>query len=170
MITDTSFLPKIATNPQYSPDSRLWIYIADRALTPGELEVAQSELRAFLNSWTAHDAQLKAEGEIFENQIILLMVDETQASASGCGIDKSVHFLENLSIKLGIDLFNRNIFAWICDNQITFESKYTFAQKRASGQISNESLVLNTLVEKKSDFDHKWLMPFGKSWMRRVLD
>jgi len=51
-------------------------------------------------SWTAHNNQLKAKGEIRYNRFLILIVDESQAGASGCSIDKSVPFYETAGTTL----------------------------------------------------------------------
>ena len=76
--------PSIAQNHTFSPDSRVWIYVAERPLTADEAQVVSEALAEFTQRWTAHNQSLQATGELFQQQIILLMVDETHAGASGC--------------------------------------------------------------------------------------
>jgi hypothetical protein len=49
----------------------------------------------FCIQWTAHGANLKAYGEVRHHRFIVMIVDETAAGASGCSIDKSIHFIRN---------------------------------------------------------------------------
>src|SRR6187401_1503982 len=92
-------------------DSRIWIYQANRELTEGEINQVNETTCEFVESWTAHDKDLMASFEIRYNRFLILMVDEKSAGASGCSIDKSVHFVKSLEKKFNIDFFDRMKFA-----------------------------------------------------------
>ncbi len=162
--------PTLAATPGFSPRSRVWIYTSDRRLTESETSYAQQKISAFCKQWTAHNQALLAAAEVFENQFIVLLVDETQAGASGCSIDKSVHFLEDLGQSIGADFFERMRFGWIdADGDIQMSSRDEFSDLVKTGVITAETPVVNTLVQTKQDLAEKWLLPFGKSWHRRLV-
>ena len=164
------FLPQIAHLSSFSPDSRVWVYVSDRRLTDEEAATAQEALLVFTRDWTAHNQALKAIAEIYDNQCLILMVDEMQAGASGCSIDKSVHFLEQLGAHIGADLFERMRFAW-ADNsgQLHFANRIELSAARNNGEVTDETPMLNTLVQTRRELLEKWWVPFGESWHRRVV-
>src|ERR1700759_2190076 len=92
---------------KFSENSRVWIYQSDKELTDSEVALLQSQLDNFTTGWTAHNNQLKAKAEIRYNRFIILVVDESQAGASGCSIDKSVRFMKDIEQEFGINLFDR---------------------------------------------------------------
>jgi beta-glucosidase/6-phospho-beta-glucosidase/beta-galactosidase len=169
MTATESFLPHLAGRTDFHPDSRVWVYVASRKLKNDEQAALQDALQVFVQKWTAHNQALKAVAEVFENQIIVLMVDETQAGASGCSIDKSVHFLEQAGRELNVDLFDRMRFGAVIDGTLQLLSKSDFAAAVADGRITSETPVVNTLVQSRRDMLEKWLLPFGQSWHRRVV-
>ncbi len=97
------------------------------------------------------------------------MVDETQAGASGCSIDKSVHFLENLGAQLNVNFFERMRFSWLADNSLHVADRDAFGAQVQNHRITNDTLVVNTLVQTKKELAEKWLLPFGQSWHRRLV-
>lgn len=161
--------PSISTAENFSPESRVWVYVANRPLDDAEIEMAKSALHDFIRQWTAHNQALKAVAEVFSGQFILLMVDESQAGASGCSIDKSVHFLETLGQRLHVDFFERMLFAWADGNTLQFGDRETLRQRASASQIDDKTLMVNTLVQNKKDLQEKWLLPFGQSWHRRLI-
>jgi hypothetical protein len=162
--------PIIANDIKFSPDSRIWVYTSNRALTEEEALFAQKNLDAFCQQWTAHNQALLAKAEVLENQFIILMVDETQAGASGCSIDKSVHFLERLGQEIGTDLFERMRFAWVDEQGVMrFANRPDFVTLVREGRIHGDTLVADTLVQTKAQLSEKWLVPFGKSWHKRLV-
>lgn len=163
-------LPEIASNNHYSPDSRLWVYVAERRLSDDETAWATQQLAAFARQWTAHSQALLATAEIIDNQVVVLMVDETRAGASGCSIDKSVHFLEQIGQQLGVDFFDRMTFGWVDESgQTRFAKRNEFSDLVKNATITPNTLVLNTLIQYKKDFEQKWLLPFGESWHKRLV-
>ncbi len=161
--------PVIANDSTFSLDSRVWVYTSNRPLSASESKFAQSNLDAFCQQWTAHNQALLARAEVFENQFIILMVDETQAGASGCSIDKSVHFLEQLGAEINADFFERMRFAWIDEQgKMQFASRPEFVAFAREGKIGSETLVADTLVQTKRQLTEKWLVPFGESWHKRL--
>lgn len=170
MTHNTMTNPRLASAPHFSPDSRVWVYVADRDLSEQESAYAEQQISAFCQQWTAHNQQLRAAGEVFGQQFVLLMVDETQAGASGCSIDKSVHFLEQLGQSIRADLFERMRFGWLDDaGQLHMSRREEFASLVQSRRITDETPVVNTLACTKRDLEEKWLLPYGKSWHRRVV-
>ena len=162
--------PALTHDTSLSPETRLWIYTASRPLTVAEAEVAQLQLENFVRSWTAHNQALRAQAELFDNQFLILAVDESRAGASGCSIDKSVHFLEQLGEQLGLDWFGRMRFGWLnTEGQLQVADRSEFAALLQAGAITNDTLVVNTLVQKRGDLAAQWLVEFVRSWHRRLF-
>ncbi len=164
-----SLTPQISNAAGFSPESRVWVYTANRPLNEAEAQAAQQALDGFVRQWTAHNAALKAVAEVFQNQFVILMVDESQAGASGCSIDKSVHFLEALGAQLGVDLFERMRFAWVQDGRLQFADRPEFSAQVQNSGIGDDTLVVNTLVATKRDLEENWLAPFAGSWHKRLV-
>lgn len=93
--------------PELIPDSKVWVYAANRELTENEQEVITKELNSFVADWAAHGEGLFGQSTILECRFVVLAVDETKAKASGCSIDTSVRFMKELGEKFNIDFFDR---------------------------------------------------------------
>jgi hypothetical protein len=155
----------------FSPASRVWVYVSNRALSESEAAQVQMALEVFCRQWTAHNQALQAAGRVVERQAIVLLVDETRAGASGCSIDKSVHFLEDLGGRLGVDFFDRMRFGF--QDAATGVGRWVGREELSAlvqnGEIGQDTLMYNTLVTNKEALDTRWLVPFGESWHRRLV-
>lgn len=151
------------------PTSRVWIYQAAAPLEASAAAEIQQHLDNFAQQWVSHNQALRAEAKLLHQQFVVLMVDESQAGASGCSIDKSVHFLQALEGKFGINLFDRMTFTYKDGDNIKTAQREQFAQLYADGVIHDETLVFDNLVNNKGDFDQNWLKPLGKSWHKRMV-
>ncbi len=100
----------------FPPDTRVWIYQADRQLSATEKTWLQEQIDAFTAQWASHGNQLTAGGYVYNDFTVVLGVDTSQANSSGCSIDKSVHFIKEAGKALEVDFFNR-LKVWVKNNE-----------------------------------------------------
>ncbi|MEO6167068.1 MAG: hypothetical protein ABIO46_12515 [Chitinophagales bacterium] len=149
----------------FHQQSRVWIYLSDRAFTDVEVSDLSMALKFFCEEWSAHGTNLKAAGEIRYSRFIILMVDETAAGASGCSIDKSVHFIQEIEKEYGVQLFNRLLVAWKKEREVLVAPLQELQQLFDDGIIDGDTLIFNNTINSKKELDGKWLMPLRESWM-----
>jgi hypothetical protein len=148
----------------FSEHSRVWIYQADKELTDEQAAELLVLMNKFSAEWTAHNHQLKAKAEIRYNRFIILVVDESQAGASGCSIDKSVNFLKRIEQEFGINLFDRFNFAYREGEKVLSVPRHQFEALLKEGKINSNTIVFNNLVPTLADLETKWEVPFKNSW------
>jgi hypothetical protein len=149
---------------QFSEHSRVWIYQSDKELTDKQASELLEILNEFTAEWTAHNHQLKAKAEIRYNRFIILVVDESQAGASGCSIDKSVNFLKRIEQEFCINLFDRFNFAYRDGERVLSAPRHQFEELLKEGKIGNNTIVFNNLIHNLGDLATKWEVPFKDSW------
>ncbi|MBL4861543.1 MAG: hypothetical protein JKY09_00800 [Crocinitomicaceae bacterium] len=93
--------------PQFKPSSKVWVYTANRSLRPNEVEAIEVALKEFIPKWAAHGDTLYGDAIVHANRFVILSIDESLVSASGCSIDTSVRFIKQLGTDLNIDFFDR---------------------------------------------------------------
>ena len=152
-----------------APTSRVWIYQSNRAFNDNEAAEIKQHISHFAQQWISHNQQLKAYGDLLHHQFLVLMVDESIAGASGCSIDKSVHFMKAIEEKYGVNLFDRLQFAYMADDRVLTASKTAFKTRYQNGEINDNTLVFDNLVDNKADFDRNWLKPLKESWHFRMV-
>ena len=158
------------TKYELLPDTtRVWIYQSSRPFTVEELPALRQHLAQFTTQWVSHSQQLRAFGEVYHQRFIVLMVDESQAGASGCSIDKSVHFIKAVEQHYSTNLFDRMNFAYQDKGEVHTASREEFARLYQEGKISDETLVYDNLVKNKGEFEQQWLRPLAESWHARMV-
>lgn len=151
----------------FSDDSRVWIYQSDREISEMEADEINGHIRQFCTSWTSHNQKLRATGGVLHNRFVLLVVDESQAGASGCSIDKSVAFVKSLEQHYQLRLLDRLNFAYLKQNIVKVVHRNEFSQKFQAGEIQEDTRVFNNLVKTKQEFLNNWILPLKESWMMR---
>lgn len=149
---------------EFSSHSRVWIYQADRKLSDTEVQQIQIAMDNFTRSWTAHNNQLLAKAEIRYNRFLILFVDESQAGASGCSIDKSVNFMKQVEEHFGINLFDRFNLAYRDGEEVISLPRHQFEDLIKQGKITKETIVYNNLAQTLTELQTKWEVPFKDSW------
>lgn len=152
------------------PDTtRVWIYQAQTPFTENKIAEIRQHISNFTTSWVSHNNQLRAFGDIYHNQFIVLMVDESLAGASGCSIDKSVHFIKQIEQHYNVDLFDRMTFTYKDGEEVKSAPRIEFSQLYKTGKINDSTLVFDNLIKTKGDFETNWVKPLGESWHKRMV-
>jgi len=155
----------ISAFKQMPPLAKLWVYAANRKLTDQEQVQIMLDGESFISEWTAHQQQLKASFGIVYDTFIVICVDENYNQVSGCGIDKSVHFLQQLEIKYQLDLFNRmQIELWL-DENVLMINKQKLAAMIQAGTANDKTQMFNKRITTKQEFDVQFLITVDQSWL-----
>jgi hypothetical protein len=152
------------------PHSRVWIYQSDREIKDIEVNEIRRKAAMFLMEWTSHGNVMKATIDVLYNRFLVVAVDESAASASGCGIDKSVKFMQQMEQDYKINLFDRMLVLYRdAETKIQQTKLYTFEQMMEKGELNAETVVFNNLISTKEDMQSKWEVPVKKSWHARMI-
>lgn len=149
--------------------SRVWVYQANRELTSEETGIITETLKASLDTWEAHGKPLTASGKIFEHRFIVIAVDERDELPSGCSIDKSVHWLQEIGQRMNIDFFDRSL-AYVDEN----DHVKTIPVPKIKQAVINETILPTTTifdnqVATKAQWMNRWKIPASNSWLSRYF-
>lgn len=150
-------------------EARVWVYQANRNLTPEETGILTETLKSALDGWEAHGKPLTASGKVFEHRFVVIGVDERDELPSGCSIDKSVHWLQQIGSQLQVDFFDRSL-AYLDDrNEVQ-----TIPVPRIKAAVQEEILLPTTLVfdnqvATKAQWMNRWKTPASKTWLARYF-
>lgn len=150
--------------------SKVWIYQADRNFTDLEIAEIKKKSAMFLLDWSSHGNMMLATIDVLYNRFLVVLVDENAASASGCGIDKSVRFIQQIEKDYLVNLFDRLLVTFRDDNNIIRGTKLQEFEKLVEkGALNENTIVFNNLVGTKEEMTTKWEVPMKKSWHARML-
>ncbi len=152
------------------PDNtRVWVYQCNRSLNKNEVDSIKEQGADFLKKWSAHGAKLDAAFEVLHNQFIALFVDEEQAKATGCSIDRSVRLIKSFEREFSVKLFDRDCVAYRSGKDISVLSSREFINKVRNGELNPDTIVFNNLVSTKKEFETKWEVPLKESWHSKLI-
>ena len=149
--------------------ARIWIYPSNRSFTAQEEQQIAQKLEAFLESWTAHGANLEAAYEIRYHRFIVIGLNQDVNAASGCSIDASVHFIQELEKEYNIDLLDKMNVSFRHQDTIVHQPLKDFRKSAKQKTVTRDTVVFNHLVTNKAEYQTSWEIPAAESWHSRFF-
>ncbi len=164
MVDLPTILPK-----NFDPQSRVWVYQANRTFTMGEIFELEPLLEDFVASWNSHGAKVKGYATVLYGQFIIIMADETAITVGGCSTDSSVHVIKAIEQLTGVQMFNRTLLAFYIKDKVQTIPQAQLNYALENGLITMETLYFNNLVSTKAALETDWLQPISKSWLAKKI-
>lgn len=150
-------------------DSRIWIYQSNRKFTDEEVAQIEGELKGFLENWAAHGAGLEASYQLKYNRFIIIAINQETQSATGCSIDASVHFIQQLEKKYGVELLDKMNVTYRNGEHIAYKPLIDFKKMAKDKAVTANTIVFNNLVNTVGEWQDYWEVPAGESWHSRFF-
>jgi hypothetical protein len=156
----------IDTMPSHA---RLWVYKTARDLSSAEQKLIRERGNAFTSTWAAHGAPLDACVDVLHARFVVVAVDEEQANASGCSIDKSVGFVKQLEHDLNLMLTDRMVVVFEAEGKVQSCRLQELPDLIKTGAITADTIVFDDLVGTVVELNARFRVPLRSSWMERFL-
>ena len=161
MLVDFNTLPEHA---------RVWIYQANRSFSDDEISQIETKLKTFVEAWTAHGKDLQAGFKVVYKRFIVLALDQGVNAATGCSIDASVRFIQQLEKEYAVDLMDKMNVSYKQGEYIAHKSLIDFKKMAKQKAVSKNTIVFNNLVHNIAEFKENWEVPASESWHSRFLN
>jgi len=150
-------------------ESRIWIYQSNRKFSDDEMQEIENDLKAFVEDWAAHDTSLEASYLLKYNRFIILAVNQEVQQATGCSIDASVAFIQNLEQKYQVDLLDKMNVTFKNGEHIAHKPLIDFKRMAKEKAVTANTIVFNNLVNTIEEFNENWEVPASESWHSRFF-
>ncbi len=151
----------------FNDTSKVWIYQCNRLFTLSEALQIEELLEDFTKSWQSHGAKVKGYANLFFGQFIILMADETATGVGGCSIDSSVRLIKNIEQDYNVNLFERQMLAFIIKERIQLLPMEQLNYAIENGFINTDTLYFNNTVQTKKELLSNWIIPVKQSWLAK---
>ena len=153
----------------FHAESRVWIYQCERAFNEIETTQINELLHEFTKNWTSHGAKVKGFGQVFFNQFIVLMADETASEVSGCSTDSSVRVIKNIEETYQVSLFNRQLLGFLMNDKVELIPLQDIQKSVESEFINAKTLYFNNTILHKKELEENWIIPLKTSWLKNKI-
>lgn len=150
-------------------NARVWVYQANRKLTDSEAGIVTETLKAALDTWEAHGKALTASGKVFEHRFVVIAVDERDELPSGCSIDKSTHWLQEIGHQLNVDFFDRSLAYLNDQDEVETIPVPKIKEAVTDATITPYTTIFDNQVNTKAQWMKRWKISASESWLNRYF-
>lgn len=150
-------------------DSRIWIYQSNRKFSDDEFAEIDNDIKAFVENWAAHGTGLEASYQLKYNRFIILAVNQETQAVTGCSIDSSVQFIQDLEKKYSVDLLDKMNVTYRLGEHIAHKPLIEFKKMAKEKAVSGNTIVFNNLVNNLAEYNESWEVPAKDSWHSRFF-
>ena len=150
-------------------EAKIWIYQSNRKFSDEETQDIERDLGLFLENWSAHGHALEASFLTKYNRFIIIAVNQEVQAATGCSIDASVQFIQQLEQKYSVDLLDKMNVTFKNGEHIAHKSLIDFKRMAKEKAVTANTIVFNNLVNSIEEFNENWEVPAGESWHSRFF-
>jgi hypothetical protein len=151
----------------FNNQSKVWIYQSSRQFAENEVDAINEMLHEFTANWKSHGAPVKAFAQLFFNQFIVLMADETATQVGGCSTDSSVRVIKSIEQQLNVQLLDRQSLAFIIENDIELVTLAHLIDAVQKDKINGDTLYFNNTILTKDQLLNEWIIPARLSWLAK---
>ena len=102
-------------------------------------------------------------------ELIKKQLKQVAAQASGCSIDSSVRFIQDLEKEFDIVLLDKMNVTFKQGEYFVHKQLSDFRKMAKTRAVTKESIVFNNLVENKQEYLKHWEVPAAQSWHSRFM-
>jgi hypothetical protein len=150
-------------------DARIWIYPSNRKFSEQEEQEIQDKCQHFIENWSAHGTGLQASFTLAYNRFVIFAVDQDIQASTGCSIDASVHFIQQLEKDYQIDLLDKMNVTFKNGPHLAHKSLIDFKKMAKEKAVSGSTIVFNNLVNTVGEWREFWEVPAEESWHSRFF-
>lgn len=156
---------------QELPDSaRLWIFPADRPLSPEEADRVTRRVENGLRDWAAHGSPVFWAQRLERDQFLMIGVDETRTGLTGCSIDQAVREIKSLETEMKLSFLDNARVFYREGDTVRKATRGEFRRLAEEGEVTSETPVFNNIITTVGELRGKlWEVPLQASWHARAF-
>ena len=154
---------------QLSDQARIWIYQANRPLRKEEATAMLQKTKIFLAQWSAHGNPLQGSAAIRYDHFLILAVEESTQSATGCAVDASMQLIRGLEQAFQVDFLARTNIAFRHGHDIWIVPIAQLKAKVQQGAILPNMLTFDNTITQKGALVDQWLVRAQDAWLGRYF-
>ena len=148
-----------------------WLYATDRPLTDEERHMLVELFESFQKDWSSHGRTVQGACQVLGNRLVVIAAHVTQGDISGCGIDKSLHLLQQVAESRQFNWASAlNIVLKDDDGQYQVVSRTEFKEGAMAGRFDADTPVVDLSIRSLGQLREQGLeRAAGLSWHQRLL-
>lgn len=151
-------------------EARIVIFQSDQLLSGNAQKQIEESLESFLSTWDSHGKPLNVSYKIFFDRFIIIGIDESNTTASGCAIDRLTGLIRSLENEFELSLLEKNRIALEANGEIQVKDFQILKKEIRNGMIPPETLVFNNSLTSLKEFKNHWRNPVENTWLSKYFN
>ena len=152
-----------------SEKARTWIFASEKELNAGHKEFIRNKLQQFTSNWQSHNKDVLSSFQIIDNYFIIIAADEDFSDISGCGIDKSMHIIQEIEQSIQVSLTNKALLHFQKDNLIKVVKLSQMKTFVSENEILPTDIYYNILVSNTKEVREHFRIPAISTWLKKYF-
>jgi hypothetical protein len=153
------------------PDSRIWVFAANRAFTEQERQELDALLLKVREKWDIKQPGMRGCHEFVEDRFLIVGADESQGIIDGCSVDAMMNWIMRLEAQTGLRLVDRmTIHYRDAEGAAQSVSRAQFAELAKGGAVTAETHVFDTTIHSVEDLrEGRFEVPMSETWLAQAF-
>ena len=154
---------------QLPDDARIWMFSIVGDISEDTLIQMKKELKVFISEWTSHSATLEASAEWWQDNYLIISLDESKYGASGCSIDKLLRFIQKLEADYKISLLVKSKIGILQGETMKYEDLPAIKHMISNGMLNKNAMYGDTTIASKRELRYHFLKPLHEGWLAKKI-
>jgi len=160
MITDFNSIPETA---------KIWVFPASRKFYVQELPEINTKIQQFLTDWENENQPISAAYVIRYDHFIIVTANDTEQSLSLEAQDQLAGFIQSLESSYELILMDRINVCYKQGEFVQYKTLPEFKKMIKDKGVSQNTMVFNSMINLKEEFEFGWEINIMDSWLGRFL-
>lgn len=152
------------------PDfAKVWVYQANRELSQPEISRIEEISDFFLSQWESHKIPVNGSFDIYENRFIVISAFSDEDTMCGRAQDAQMRLVKELEDEIGCVLTDRMLVCYEEKEEVKTFHFSELSELLKNNQISSDTLIYNSLVSTKKEFETQWKAAIKNTWLKQFV-
>lgn len=153
----------------FNDDSHVWVYQCSRSFKSQEVVKIKRMLQSFIKNWKKNGIPVKSYADLFFDQFIIFITDETATDIKGKSAASSVKLIKDLEKDFQVELLDRLMHAFILQERIQILPLSELNTAIEKHLIKPETFYFNNTILTKKQLLNNWIIPVKESWLSKRI-
>jgi hypothetical protein len=152
-----------------SEDAKVWIYPSSRKFYDTEIEEIENKLKHFVENWKSEDENFKVSYQFLYKRFVIFFSDDELSPVSNPDIDVMVSFILELQSDYEVTLLDKMNVCFKQGEFVQYKELKELKTLLKNKAVTEKTIVFDSLITNKFDFENYWEIPMEESWYNRFL-
>ena len=150
-------------------NAKVWVYQSSLELTDGDLTQIKEVGDFFLGQWESHNLPVNGSIDVYNNRFIVISAFSDENAMCGKAQDSQMRLIKELEEVVEGKLTDRMLVFYQEENELKSFYFSELEQLLSDNKITSETIVFNSLVATKQEFENSWKEALKNTWLNQFV-